>query len=358
MADSSAATPPLNLRSLDDLFTESPEDWEPVIEGMWPLGATSLLAAKPKVGKTTTAETMMYGVATGSLALGHPCAQGAVLYVQLEASSTEVASHFKKMGATGQEPIHLHIGPVLGDAPLAIENAIRLIRPKLVVVDFIQRLLRFRDIKDYSEVTSKFEPYLEMAHTYGPHMCFLHHLGKEEHANNVSDAILGSTALFASVDLALIMLKSGGVRTIQTDGPQRFGINILPTVLKYDPETGMVSAGEELAKARSDELRQRIMNALGDLKLTMLDLKKAVGGDNAKTHSEVLSLYRDGFLERFGSGKSGDPYLFWVRQPPDSAKPNGHGYQAPDAYANAVRKEAEESMRQRDQNPLFRGTSH
>lgn len=337
MSDAVSPEPTLNLRSLQELFNDSPEDYEPLVDGMLPLGATSLLVAKPKVGKTTTAETLIYAVATGMRFLGRETRQGSVLYLQLEASAVETASHFKKMGATGQEAISLHFGPVLAPDPaLALEVAIKAVKPELVVIDSAQRLMKFRDINDYAEVTTAFEPYVEMARVYNVHICFLHHLGKEQHASNVSDGILGSTGLFASVDLALIMVKKGDVRTIQTDGPQRFGINVPETVLKYDPETELVTAGGELAVTEREERRQGILDALGDLKLSMADIKKAVGGDGAKVHSDVLGMHKDGFIDREGSGKSGDPYLYSVRQPPEDVRPNGKGYQHVDEPARGT----------------------
>jgi hypothetical protein len=193
-----------------------------------------------------------------------------------------------------------------------------------VIVDPLQRFFRFKDINDYSEVSRGFEIPTEIARLYGCHVTFLHHMGKEEHAGSPSDGILGSTALFANVDLALLMRKTEDVRTIQTDGPQRYGIDLPPTVLRYNPETGMITMGDELAAAKREELRQHIMDALGSLVLPLTDLKKAIGGDSARAHSEIISMHTDGFLERTGTGVRGDPYYFSVRKPPEDVRSNGH----------------------------------
>ena len=342
----------LDLITLQDLYDNNVESCEWLVENMLPVGGLSLLVAKPKVGKTSLAETLIHCVATGIPALGRTTRQGEVIYLQLEASAMETKDHFRKLGTRGDAPIRLLIGGVrVPDPVVAVEQALYKHRPVLLVVDSIQQLLRFPEINEYSSVSNSIDPYVRMARHYGIHILFLHHLGKEEHPSAVSDGILGSTALFGFVDLALVMLKNGDVRTIQTDGPQRFGIDISPTILRRDPETGLITAGEDLAKSKVDKLHQAIWDALGDMTLRMEEIKKAVGGDTGAVHREVTRMFRDGLLERVGTGKSGDPYMYGAREHPIDTIFDD---QDPLTYAEQVRREAEEWMAEVNSFEIFK----
>src|SRR5437868_616914 len=106
--------------------------------------------------------------------------------------------------------------------------------------------MRMGDIKDYSQASIALEPLVELAHTYNVHMMLLHHLTKGESYSSPSDGFLGSQGIFASADLGLLMYKKGDVRTLLTDGPQRFDIDLPEITLHFDKETHVVSTGEPL----------------------------------------------------------------------------------------------------------------
>lgn len=352
MADNTnnQSTPPrratgFQFSTLGDLFNAEPEHYDAVIEDLAPRGAVTLLGAKPKTGKSTLARNMAYGVARGEPVLGHETTQGKVLYLALEEKASEVVGHFKTLGADGTEEILLHIGMAPEDALLSLEEALFSVRPDFVVIDPMQRFFRIKDLNDYAQVSSALEPIGEMARNYNCHIMLVHHLGKNAGDGSLSDAFIGSTAIFASVDVGLLMLKTDDVRTLQTDGPQRFGIDIPPTVLNFDKETGRITAGQELSVAQHWELEQKVLNAMGDMRMVMADIKKAVGGDSAKLHSTVMNMHQSGLIERTGNGKAGDPYLYKVVTPPASTA---------EEYAEQVGKEAQAWTERGNSNPLFK----
>jgi RecA-family ATPase len=73
------------------------------VDGLLPSGGFSLVAAKPKVGKSTFARCLGLSVACGEPFLGRRTQQGAVIYLALEEKRAEVRKHFQAMGATGEE---------------------------------------------------------------------------------------------------------------------------------------------------------------------------------------------------------------------------------------------------------------
>ena len=90
----------LTLTRLGDLIAEPEEQVPWLLEGILPAGGLGLLAAKPKVGKSTLARCLALAVASGEPFLDRPTLKGAVIYLALEEKRSEVRAHFRAMGAT------------------------------------------------------------------------------------------------------------------------------------------------------------------------------------------------------------------------------------------------------------------
>jgi DNA primase len=110
----------LQLVPLDDLLQEPEEEVAWVWSQTLPAGGLSVLAAKPKVGKSTLARNLALAVAQGQDFLNRTTTQGSVVYLALEEKRSEVQRHFQKMGATGAESILVHFGAAPEDALRAI----------------------------------------------------------------------------------------------------------------------------------------------------------------------------------------------------------------------------------------------
>ena len=80
-----------------------------VWEGTLPTRGISICAAKPKVGKSTLARNLAVAVSRGEAFLGRATTKGKVVYLALEEKRSEVAAHFRRMGARGED-IKLHCG--------------------------------------------------------------------------------------------------------------------------------------------------------------------------------------------------------------------------------------------------------
>ena len=90
-----------NFTCLPDLLAEPPEEVEWCWDQTLPAGGLSILAAKPKVGKSTLARNLAFAVASGEEFLGRAINQGTVVYIALEEKRSEVQKHFSRMGASG-----------------------------------------------------------------------------------------------------------------------------------------------------------------------------------------------------------------------------------------------------------------
>jgi len=295
------------LALLADLMAE-PEE---VVSWLWdrslPTGGLSLIAAKPKVGKSTIARNLALKVARGEPFLDRDTNQGSVIYLALEEKRAEVAAHFTRMGA-GDEPIFIHTGSAPEEALEALRTAIMENKPVLAIVDPLLRLVRLRDGNDYVEVTRALEPLLMLARESGCHILAVHHMGKSEREGG--DSILGSTALFAAVDTALIMKRRDSMRTLESI--QRYGQDIERLALEFDLETGLTQAAGTIAELELKQTATAICEILGDDELTEADIRERAGGNTGLVGKALRWLCTEGYVKRNGSGKRGDPYVYFL----------------------------------------------
>ncbi|MDQ3816468.1 MAG: AAA family ATPase [Acidobacteriota bacterium] len=297
--------PRLALTPLNDLLAEPEEEVAYVWDRTLPAGGISICAAKPKVGKSTLARNLAVAITRGEAFFGRATAKGKVIYLCLEEKRAEVAAHFRRMGAHGSD-ILIHTGRLPDDALAALKDVIAEFDPALVIIDPLSRFVRVIDFNDYAQMARGLEPLIDLARVTGCHILSVHHCGKGEREGG--DALLGSTAIFGAIDTALMMKRRDNTRTLHT--VQRYGDDMPETVAHLDPETGIVTAGGDLATLQVDERKRAVLEAMGDEWLSEPDVKERVGGNQTLTAKAIRALYDAGELQRTGAGKRGDPYLY------------------------------------------------
>jgi hypothetical protein len=327
-ADASAAVAPstrgFSLTSASNLLAEPEEAVRWLVDGMLPHGGISALVAKPKVGKSTLARQLAVAVARGELFLGRETCRGSVIYLALEEKRAEVRAHFRAMGVTDEE-VHVHFGSAPCDAVDELRRLTHELKPVLVIVDPLFRLTRVKDVSAYAEVTAALEPLVSIARDTGAHLLVVHHGGKTERSGG--DSILGSTAIFGSVDTALMLKRGERYRTVAAI--QRYGVDLDETVLDFDQEARMVSLGKGKGEVEEERVAKEIKKILEDLRLTK-------GGEASLTEQEILDdvegktgikrkalrdLVRHGSAERLGTGKKGSPFTYLKAARQGSAEP-------------------------------------
>lgn len=289
------------------LLEEPEENHRWVVQDMLPSSGISLLAAKPKVGKSTEARNLALCVARGLPYLGRITTLGPVIYLALEEKRSEVRHHFRQMGVGKDDPILVHTGIAPEAAIVLLEEQVHIHKPILVIVDPLFQFLRVREVNDYAEVTKIFVPLRELARKADCHILTTHHHTKMERSGG--DGILGSTAIFGVVDTAIIMKKrEGGQRTIQSS--QRYGIDLPEMVVSFDGESGQTSAVGELHVMQIKEAEAGILAVLGAKEMSEEEIREEVGGNRKTTGQAIRSLLADGKLFRTGDGKRGNPYQY------------------------------------------------
>jgi predicted ATP-dependent serine protease len=296
-----------------ELLAEPEEAVEYLVEGLLPVGSTGLIVAKPKVGKSTFAANMAIAIARGEPFLSRQTKQGTVLYVALEGPRPQWRRTLAAMGLTADDSIYFFIGRApQGALEWLAENA-REKQPVLVIVDTFQRFARVKDLNDYAQVSNATDPLIELARESGAALVYVHHAGKGERAE-AGDTVLGSTALFGSVDTAIFLKRTDQHRIFSTD--QRSGENTPETILAMDNETFIISAAgtkrEADQRSAQDAIEAFVRNRGECDEAT---IHEGVEGRKAIKVAALRLLVEERRLSRRGAGKKGDAYLYSAADP-------------------------------------------
>ena len=296
-----------------DLVNEPapPVSW--VVDGLLSIGGLSIIAARPKVGKSTVARSMAIAVAQGHQKwLGRKVTQGLVLYVNLEEHRTRVAKHFSQFQITDKDDLLLRFGPPSGDGMTWLKKEVDKHQPALVIVDPMIDLLKVHDINEYAAVARALAGFLKIAQDTGAHICLIHHAKKDD--TNQGRELLGSTALLGRVDCAIILDKDDNKRrtfyTIQRDGT-----DVDPPVELLLAADGSVNVGRNVNSIKLDEIADDILEFLKSQQqpADTAAIRLAVGHRHKLVSGVLRKLVLDMRLVKTGTGKSGKPFLYTIK---------------------------------------------
>ncbi len=296
------------LTRLDDLFKEPEENITWLVDGMLSAGGFSVAVAKPKVGKSTAVRVLSQCVAKGASFLNRKVSQGGVIYLGLEEKRSEVKKHFKDLGATGNEDIHIYVGGAPGDAIKQIRAAVEKIKPALLIIDPLFRLTKVKDTNDYAQITNALDPLLRLARDTGTHVLCVHHANKM--GGEGGNCVLGSQAIFGSVDTLIIMKRHEDYRTIQTI--QRYGDDLPETVLVFDKVSRNVSLGGTRQDEDTRVMKSVILKFLSEQNEPIIEsvITNEIEGRTTNKRKALRELVESGEVSREGKGGKGDPFKY------------------------------------------------
>ncbi len=298
----------LVLTPLRDLLNEPEERTDWLVENRLPSGGLSLLCGKPKAGKTTLARNLALSVSRGIPWLGFLTVRGKVFYLALEEKRSEVRKHFAAMGAGASDEVHVFCAPSPVDGLVQLRQASERDKPALVIVDPLLKMIRVKDANDYAAVTGALEPLLTLARQTGAPVLAVHYMGKGK--RDGGDAILGSTAIFAVVDTALLLKRSEKYQTLSTI--QRYGEDLEEVTLSMDTETGLISIG--LSRKEAD--MESVAGSIIDYLATQIEpveesvIQENVDGRKGIKAKALRRLVEEGKVTRDGVGKKGKPFVY------------------------------------------------
>ena len=192
---------------------------EPVwaIPRVLPEGLT-ILAGKPKMGKSWMALSLSIAIATGGKALERIRVERAeALYLALEDSERRLKKRLVKLLRGAEVPESLHFQtqwPRFDDGGREeLEAWIKQHpRVRLIIVDTFQKLRKVagRSNNQYAEDYRAAGDIKQLADKYAIPIVLVHHLRKTE-AEDIFDMVGGSTGLTGAVDTILVLAKRRGL---------------------------------------------------------------------------------------------------------------------------------------------------
>jgi len=299
----------LQFMSMKDLLALPPDPTRWIWNQTLPAAGASVLVSKPKIGKSTFAANLALAIARGLPFLDRNTQQTAVAYLSLDASLPEMVETFRPFGPRETDPIFIHAGSAPREAIEEIMQQVKENGVRLVIVDTLQRLFRFENVNDYSEVTNAIEPLLEAAREQKIHVMFLHHARKDS-ADDLDSAI-GSTAIrgLAYSYLHLKRLPNSERRILRSD--QRGGKNLPELAIGYGRD-GWLCVQGTIEEVEIEEAEPKILEFLQsqDTGVTEKAILQAVNLRAIVISKAIRRLFKKNHIERTGRGKKGDPFHY------------------------------------------------
>lgn len=261
-----AATPPapeaITAQALRSTVFK-PINW--VVAGLIPDGLT-ILAGKPKLGKSWLMLDIAVAVAMGGFTLDQKCAQGDVLYAALEDNQRRLHSRMKRVCQFGEWPPRLTFWTAMARLEEGgldqlrswIESAQR---PRLVIIDVFTKVRRQKAggegvyDADYMAAT----PLKELADQTGVGIVVIHHLRKMGADDDPLDAVSGSTGLTGAADTILVLDRRSEGVTLYGRGRD---IEEIESAVQFRGDTCRWSMLGDAREVRLSSERRQIIDAL------------------------------------------------------------------------------------------------
>jgi hypothetical protein len=262
---SNAWTP--TVQTLDDLMRKEIADVRFAVDGVIGEGVT-LLAAKPKKGKTVFMLQIALCVPNGAKALGGMAAtdKGEVLYLALEENERRMQRRARKLLAGESAPPGIHL---IYDWPQFTNGGVEALdrwmdahpKTRLIVIDTLERVRPTRrgNGNIYADDYAAVKDIQRFAGVRQVSVVLVHHTGKAGREDPL-DEVSGSTGLTGGVDNILVMRSANGLVELHRQG--RDFTDNSAIALKGNPETLLWQWVGEVEEVRRSQAREELLNAL------------------------------------------------------------------------------------------------
>ena len=296
--------PPM-ITALDLQQTEFPPvTW--LLPDMIPEGLT-LLAGKPKLGKSWLALQLAYGVAAGTEVLGRPVEKGHVLYAALEDNPRRLKSRLRKSTPPFAEwPATLSFAtewPRLDEGGLErLETWVSHTRDAtLLIVDTLATVRPSGNARDsqYQTDYAALRGLHKLANDTRLSIIAVHHVRKAD-ADDPFDTVSGSTGLTGAADTTLILNKSAEGTVLYGRGRD---LPEFESALGFDPGSCLWSDLGRPSDVFGSETRQAIRAALKAGKQTPKEIAEHGDLDYDLCAKTLQRMAEGGEIEKGGRGR-------------------------------------------------------
>lgn len=225
----------------------------------------TILAGRPKLGKSWLALQIALGVADGGLVLGEKCREGSVLFAALEDNPRRLQARLRKVRPSGDWPACLEFQTEL--SPLGAGGVGELREwlcgakdPRLIVVDTLGRVRGGADSRrsPYDQDVTLLDELQHLAAEHDVAIVLIHHVRKGV-ADDPVDSISGSLGLAGTADSFLVLQRDAGGVTLYGRGRD---VEEIETAVEFDKEQCTWSVLGDRSEVRRSDERRRILDAL------------------------------------------------------------------------------------------------
>jgi DNA-binding transcriptional ArsR family regulator len=312
--------------ALANVPAEPPWIWD----GYLAPGTVTLLAGRPKVGKSTLVFGLFEAIAAGRPFLDRATRAQGVLLLSEEREST-LAEKARLFGLDGD--LHLLMRHQANGLPWPqiMAAAVAYCLDHELGVLAVDTWDKWTGLKGDAEnnAGSVIEALGPLVQAAGAGLCVPVVAHQRKSLGDFGEAVRGSNALTGGVDVVVELerprsdvLAGDGVRVL--NAVSRFGSTPEELVLALT-EAGYEARGDTL-EARADAERAEVLAAIETLgEATAAELAKETEIAKSSVHRHAQRLYEEKAISRTGSGKKGSPFVFrpFVSVLLDESNPEG-----------------------------------
>ena len=300
----------LTIRSARDLRRREFQPIRYIVPGYIAEGCT-LLAGRPKLGKSWLVLEMGLATATGGTCLGGiACEQGDVLYLALEDNERRLQRRIEKVLGPMQEwPERFHYAtewPRANDGGLeAIEDWILSAEsPRLVIVDVLMMFRPASGGRDnqYEADYHAVKGLQSLASKYGLAIVIVHHTRKSGSDVDPFEKVSGTLGLSGAADTTIVLDRDGNGATLYGRGRD---IEEIESAVEFSKETCRWHVLGQVTEVRRTDERSAILEVLHEADEAMGPRAIAVATGAARNNVDQLlyKMMKDGEIRKAKRGR-------------------------------------------------------
>ncbi len=256
----------LNIITAADLERMDLPEPEYIIDGVLPEGST-VLAAKPKRGKSMLMQQIGVAIACGGKALGKvDVDQGRVLYLMLEGSLRGLKRRISAMLQGEPFPTNLHIvkrWPSVqdGGVDLLYQWIEKYSDTRLIIIDTLKLIRGKTDSRRniYDTDYEALHPFSELYEETGVSSVIIHHANKRASDDDVVDQVSGSTGLSGAVENVMVLVREGRQMILKVRPREEEEMDL---AVDFNPVLKSFTLQGDAALVAKTEERQNILDVL------------------------------------------------------------------------------------------------
>lgn len=207
-----------NIVRVDEIEPFDPTDFW-LIEDFWENGSVGVIGAPSKSFKSTFALNLACAVATGKPFDGRKVKQGTVLIIQGENNlSMEQHKIYAVTGCDTPPPIYFVDDNITMEQVYRLENDIRELGVKLLIIDPMYLLFGSGDINRHQDIVERLEMLTRLSKNTGCAVMLIHHSRKLERGAKITTSDMYGSAFIEGWYESMILLqrKSNNSSTMTT----------------------------------------------------------------------------------------------------------------------------------------------